>query len=255
MSDLKNQVAIVTGASSGIGAATAEALAAAGARVVAAARRVERLDALATRLKQAGGECLHLCCDVADRAQVQAMVGTVMETWGRIDIVVNNAGVMPLAPMSACQLDDWDRMIDINLRGLLTVTGLTLPVMLRQKTGHFVNISSVAGRKLFANAAVYCATKAAVHALSEGLRSELAEQAARDGNRIRVTVIAPGIVMTELPESITDEATRAGVRQWYDSLAGPLQSKDIADAILFAVASPAHVNINELLVRPTAQVG
>lgn len=251
---LKDQVIIITGASSGIGAATAKRLAREGAIVVLAARRAARLADLHDEIEKSGGRALTVPTDVSDRTSAQRMIDTVMGVHERIDCLVNNAGIMPLAPMSKCRIDDWDAMIDINLRGLLYCTGFALPIMLEQKTGHIINISSTAGRKLFPGAAVYCGTKHAVHAISDGLRSELAEQAKDDGNAIRVTTIAPGVVKTELAESIRDEQTKAQATAYFSSMDDPLQSEDIAESIAFALMCPAHVGINEILVRPTAQV-
>jgi len=251
---LSEKVCIVTGSSSGIGEATALALGQRGAKVVLAARRADRLDDLAGRIEQAGGAALAVACDVTDRAQVKSMVGRTMETFGRIDVLINNASIMPLAPLAKCRIDDWDAMIDVNVKGLLYGIGFVLPIMLAQKTGHIINVSSVAGRRLFNGGAVYCGTKHAVHAISEGLRGELSELATEDGNQIRVTIIAPGVVKTELPDSIRDEETREVSRQYYDGLPGPLMSEDIAASILHAIEAPPHVDINEILIRPTAQV-
>jgi len=254
MNTLSEKVCIVTGASSGIGEATALALGGKGAKVVLAARRADRLEDLAGRIEQAGGEALAVACDVVDRGQVKAMVEKTMEAWGRIDVLINNAGIMPLAPIARCRMDEWDAMIDVNVKGLLYGIGFVLPVMLTQKTGHIVNISSVAGRRVFPNGAVYCGTKYAVHAISEGLRSELSERAAEDGNQIRVTIIAPGVVVTELADSILDDETREASRRYHQSLPGKLTSEDIAASILHALTAPPHVDINEILIRPTAQV-
>ena len=254
MAEDNGRVCIVTGASSGIGEATAVALGRRGDRVVLAARRAERLERLAERVRAAGGEALTIACDVAERAQVRALVDETMAAWGRIDVLVNNAGVMPLAPMAKCRMDDWDRMIDVNLKGLLWGIGFTLPIMLEQGTGHVVNVSSVAGRRIFPGGSVYCATKHGVHALSEGLREELAERAKTDGNTIRVTVIAPGVVRTELPDSITDAETREISRGYYDGFVDPLTSEDVAGSIAWVIDAPAHVNVNEVLVRPVGQV-
>jgi NADP-dependent 3-hydroxy acid dehydrogenase YdfG len=254
MAEDSGRVCIITGASSGIGEATALALGSRGDRVVLAARRADRLESLAETIRAAGGETLSIACDVADRAQVRALVEQTMAAWGRIDVLVNNAGVMPLAPMTKCRMDDWDRMIDVNLKGLLYGIGFALPIMLEQGTGHIVNVSSVAGRRIFPGGSVYCATKHGVHALSEGLREELADRAKTDGNRVRVTVIAPGVVRTELPDSITDDETREISKGYYDGFVDPLTSEDIADSILWVMDAPGHVNINEVLVRPTAQV-
>lgn len=245
-------VSIVTGASSGIGEATALSLAKAGHAVIIAARRADRLKSLRSRIEAAGGVAIDVACDVTLRTDVQGMIDAAMKRFGRVDVLVNNAGLMANAPIAKCRVDDWDAMIDINLKGLLYGVAAALPVMLKQKTGHIINVSSIAGRKLFPGAAVYCGTKHAVHAISEGLRSELAELG--DGNRVRVTIIAPGVVITELPDNVRDQETREAYQKYYGGLEGPLTSQDIADAILFAVRSPPHVAVNEILVRPTSQV-
>jgi NADP-dependent 3-hydroxy acid dehydrogenase YdfG len=248
-----DRIAIVTGASSGIGEATAIALAAQGASVVIAARRADRLTALRQRIESAGGTALDIPCDVTDRQSVKNLIDETVKQFGRIDILINNAGIMANAPMTKCRIDDWDDMIDVNIKGLLYGVGYVMPIMLQQKSGHIINVSSVAGRKVMNGGTVYCATKHAVHVISEGLRSELAESAPHDGNKIRVTVIAPGVVMTELPESIRDADHRELSRKYYNSVPGPLTSEDIAQAILYAVSTPAHVNVNEILIRPVSQ--
>lgn len=254
MSVLADKVAIITGASSGIGQATALALAQRNCKVVLAARREDRLQQLKEQIVNAGSRALAIACDVADRAQVQQMVQRATDTFGRIDILINNAGVMPLSPMAKCRIDDWDYQIDINVKGLLYCIGYVLPGMLQQKTGHIVNISSVAGRIILPTAAVYCGTKFAVHAISEGLRSEMADLARENGTRIRVTVVAPGMVSTELANSILDEETREGMKKFHSSINDPLTSEDIAGSILYALQAPPHVDVNEILVRPTSQV-
>jgi NADP-dependent 3-hydroxy acid dehydrogenase YdfG len=254
MSVLADKVAIITGASSGIGQATAIALAERNCKVVLAARREDRLAQIKQQVVSAGGHALAVPCNVAERDQVQQMVQRAIDTFGRIDILINNAGVMPLAPMAKCRMDDWDYQIDINIKGLLYCTGYALPAMLEQKSGHIVNVSSVAGRVVFPGAAVYCGTKHAVHAISDGLRSEMAERSREDGNQIRVTIIAPGVVTTELPDSILDEETREGAKKYYGAIPGPLTSEDIAASILYAVQAPPHVDVSEILIRPTAQV-
>jgi hypothetical protein len=253
MSDLAEKVVIITGASSGIGEATARAVAAEGAQVVLAARRLGRLERIAADIAGAGGSAIAVACDVTERAAVRKLIDTAVERFGRIDVLINNAGVMPLAPLAQCRLDEWDQMIDINIKGMLYGIGFVLPIMLSQKSGHIVNVSSVAGRRLFPNGAVYCGTKHAVHAISEGLRGELAEQGMTDGNRIRVTVIAPGVVETELQETINDDRTRAGMAAYAMMIGEPLSSDDVARSIVFALQSPEHVSFNELLMRPTRQ--
>ena len=254
MSTLSGKVAIVTGASSGIGEAVALELAKGGVRVVLAARRDDRLAALENKIVAAGGAALALSCDVSERDQVEKLVAKTLESFDQVDILINNAGIMPLALMSKCRFDEWDDMLDVNVRGVLNCIGWVLPHMLARKTGHIVNVSSVAGRKVFPTAAVYCATKHAVHAISEGLRYELAESAPKDGNQIRITTIAPGVVSTELPDSIRDDQTREGFKSYAENLPGPLTSEDIAESILFALKSPAHVGINEILIRPRSQI-
>jgi NADP-dependent 3-hydroxy acid dehydrogenase YdfG len=254
MATAQGKVCIITGASSGIGEATAKLLAQRGAKVAIAARRADRLDQLRQTIESDGGDVLTVTCDVARRDHVKSLIDQTMDRWGRLDVLVNNAGIMPLAPMARCRIDDWDHMIDINLKGLLYGIGFALPIMLEQKTGHVINVSSVAGRIIFPGAAVYCATKHGVHVLSDGLRNELSERSKEDGNRIRVTVIAPGVVRTELPDSIRDDQTREVSKQYYGGFDGPLTSEDIADNIRYAIEAPEHVNISEILVRPREQV-
>jgi NADP-dependent 3-hydroxy acid dehydrogenase YdfG len=253
VSTLHEQVVIVTGAGSGIGRATAVAAARAGARVILAGRRAEPLAEAADVINGNGGTAVAFPCDVTARDEIESMVQQTAETWGQVDVLVSNAGVMPVAPMADCRIDDWDHVIDVNLKGLLYGIGAVLPVMLGRGRGHFVNVSSIAGRMLFPGATVYCGTKHAVHAISEGLRAELADLARADGNRIRVTILAPGVVETDLLESITDPDARAGTRGWYDTFKQPLMPEDAADAILYALTAPPHVNVNEVVVRPVEQ--
>ena len=254
MSVLSGKVVIITGASSGIGEATALALARRNAKMILAARRQDRLARLAKRIVKEGGHAVWVVCDVSDRGQVQSIADTAMRDFGRIDVLINNAGVMPLSPLAKGRFDEWDYTIDVNLKGALYAIGCVLPVMLEQGTGHIVNVGSVAGRRTFPNAAVYCGTKFALHAISEALRAELAERAARDGNTIRVTIVAPGVVKTELSESIVDEETRKTAAAYYDSIRDPLRSEDIAESIRYALETPARVDVNEILIRPTSQV-
>lgn len=247
MSDkLAGKVAIVTGASSGIGEATALALADVGATVAIAARRSDRLEALAKRILDQGGEVLSITADVSDEAQVKAMVQKTHAEYGRVDILVNNAGVMLLGMIDGANTEDWRRMININVLGLMYATHAVLPIMKAQGAGHIVNISSVAGRFANAGTGVYNATKWAVGAFSESLRKEVYQ------NNIRVTIIEPGLVATELPQHITDPSAKERARQFYGSVKA-LESEDIAAAIAYAVTQPSHVNVNEILIRPTEQ--
>ena len=243
---LADKVAVVTGASSGIGRATAQSLAKRGVRVVLGARRRDRLDELASEIQSTGGQALSFVTDVAQRQSCEDLIRYTIEQWGRIDILVNNAGLMPLSFIKNLHVDEWDRMIDVNIKGVLYCTAAALPHMLTAKSGHIVNVSSVAGRIVFPAGSVYCATKHAVTAFSEGLRQELSTR-----KNIRVTCIEPGVVATELTSTITDESLQEYVEGAKKMAA--LQSQDIADAILYAVSSPNHVNVNEILIRPTAQ--
>ena len=246
MASLKQKVGIVTGASSGIGEATAIALAAAGAKVAIAARRSERLETLTQRIQQNGGEALPITADVANEAQVQDMVSATKDKWGRVDILVNNAGVMLLGPVYQANTEDWRRMFDVNVLGLMYATHAILPLMKAQGEGHIVNISSVAGRVANAGTGVYNATKWAVGAFSESLRKEVHK------DKIRVTIIEPGLVATELPQHITNPEAKERAKAFYESVRS-LDSEDIAAAIVYAVTQPPHVNVNEILIRPTEQ--
>jgi NADP-dependent 3-hydroxy acid dehydrogenase YdfG len=244
---LHGKVCLVTGASSGIGEATAMRLAQGGAAVVAAARRSERLEALTERIEGDGGRALAVQTDVTDEGQARALIDRARSELGRLDVLVNNAGVMLLGPVEGADTDEWRRMVDVNVMGLLYCTHAALPVMREQGSGHIVNLSSVAGRIARAGTAVYNATKWAVGAFSEALRQE----ALHSG--IRVTVIEPGITTTELADHVTHPGAREMVRRMREELGAPLTSEDIAEAIHFAVAQPQHVSVNEVLIRPTAQ--
>ncbi len=234
------RVAVITGASSGIGEATARALAAEGHRVALLARRADRIGDLADEL---GDGALAIAADVTDRDSIVAAAGRVQEELGRAEILVNNAGVMLLGPFSAGQRDDYGRMIETNLLGAITTTEVFLD-QLRDGGGDLVNISSVAGRTARAGNAVYAATKWGIGGWSEGLRLELQPD-------IRVIVVEPGAVATELPDHITHEQTRAAVREWVGDIA--IEPADIAEIIAFALSRPRRVALNEILVRPTAQ--
>jgi NADP-dependent 3-hydroxy acid dehydrogenase YdfG len=243
---LDGKVAVVTGASSGIGEATAIALAAEGAQLVITARREERLTDVAARIRERGGQCLPLRLDVTDEAQVKQMAARAEAEFGKVDILVNNAGVMLLGPIGGADTEDCRRMVNTNVLGLMYCTHALLPLLERQKSGHIVNISSVAGRTARAGAAVYNATKWAVGAFSEALRQEVYR------NGVRVTIIEPGAVTTELLDHITVPKVKADMQAWVGSLTA-LRSEDIANAIVYAVTQPQHVNVNEILIRPTEQ--
>ncbi|TIQ27595.1 MAG: SDR family NAD(P)-dependent oxidoreductase [Mesorhizobium sp.] len=244
-SPLSGKVALVTGASSGIGEATAAALAAAGAKVAVAARRIDRLATLVSRIDKAGGTALAIAADIGKGADVTAMVDKVVSEWDRLDILVNNAGVMLLAPAAEADLDDWRRMIELNLIGLMATTKAALP-HLKAAKGHIVNVSSVAGRVANPGASGYAATKFGVVAFSESLRREVY------ADKVRVTVIEPGLVRTELADHITNEEFKAGIEHRLATMEA-LTAEDIANAILYAVSQPPRVNINEILIRPTDQ--
>ena len=243
---LKNKVAIITGASSGIGYATALTLSKAGIRVAVGARRTERLQELEKQIIKNNGEILVQKTDVTSKSDCDSLVNTIVEKWGKVDILINNAGLMPLSYFKNGKVEEWEQMIDVNIKGVLYCTSAVVPYMLEKRSGHIINISSVAGRIVFAGGSVYCATKHAIAALSEGLRKELSPT-----YNIRVTCIEPGAVETELLESITDESMTGFIQATKNM--ETLRSDDIANAILYAVQSPGHVNVNEILIRPTAQ--
>lgn len=243
---IKDKIAVVTGASSGIGYATALALAKAGAKVAIAARRTDRLQQLENEIKKSGGQCLIVTCDVTKRKDCESLIDSVIKKWSRIDILVNNAGIMPLSFVKSLKIDEWEQMVDVNIKGVLFCTGAAVPYMIKQNSGHIINLSSIAGRVVFAAGSVYCATKYAVRAFSEGLRQELSTR-----NNIRVTTIEPGIVATELTNTITEKALESFLK--YAQTIETLKAEDIANAIMFAVESPPHVNVNEIMVRPTQQ--
>ncbi|MFD5538381.1 SDR family oxidoreductase [Streptomyces sp. NPDC127079] len=236
------RVVAVTGASSGIGAATARRLAADGHRLLLGARRTDRLETLAKEISAAGGTAAFRRLDVTDAADVRSFVSAARERYGRLDVVVNNAGVMPLSPLAALRTDEWDRMIDVNLRGVLHGIAAALPVMRAQGGGHFVNVASVGAYEVSPTAAVYCATKFAVRAVSEGLRQESAGD-------IRVTLVSPGVTESELADAISDPAAREAMKA-YRAVALPASA--IADAIAYAVSQPPQVDVNEIVVRPSA---
>lgn len=246
MSDnIEGKIVVITGASSGLGEATARLLSARGASVVLGARRVERLQSLTEELNQNGGKALAVPTDVTDIEQVKRLVDTAVQTYGRIDVIINNAGLMPLSLLERLKVDDWDQMIDVNIKGVLYGIAAALPYMQEQKSGQVINVSSVAGHKVHPGNVVYAATKHAVRVLSEGLRQEVKPY------NIRTTVISPGAVATELPGSITESDVADNIRNFYDSYAIPADS--FAQAVAFAMSQPDEVDINEILYRPTAQ--
>ena len=243
----ENRVAIVTGASSGIGEESARRLAAAGLKVVLAARRRDRLERLRSEIEEDGGSALAIPTDVTDRGATERMALETLAAFKRIDILVNNAGIMPLSPIAKFRVDDWDQMIDVNVKGVLYCIAATLPQMLEQGGGHIINISSVAGRRPLPAGTVYAATKFAVRAISAGLHLELSAT-----HNIRVTDIEPGVVDTELTDHISDTDTASQFKERWGNKT-PLAAEDVASAILYAIYQPNHVNVNEILLRPTQQ--
>lgn len=249
MKALTEQVALITGASSGIGEATAKRLASAGVKVGIAARRADRLQVLKAEIEQQGGQALALEMDVADKASVEAGVKKLLDAYGRIDIAFNNAGLMPLSNIDEFKTDEWDRMVDVNIKGVLNLSAAVLPQMIKQHSGHIINTSSVAGRKVFGQGfGVYSATKFAVSAFTEGLRMEVGQK-----HNIRVTSIQPGATATELTQHTTSEEF-SQMMAGFSSQIQFLSPSDIAETVLFAVSAPEHVNIAELFVMPTNQV-
>ncbi|WP_222919115.1 SDR family NAD(P)-dependent oxidoreductase [Natrinema sp. SYSU A 869] len=246
-SELDGQVAIVTGASSGIGEATSKALASRGASVVLAARRENELEALADQIESAGGDALSVPTDITDEDGIDALVEATLAEFGSVDVLVNNAGVMLLEPVERANRENFRQMVEVNLLGLMNLTHAVLPVMQEQGAGHIVNVSSTAGRDANANSSGYSATKFGVNAFTESLRQEVTTEG------IRTTIIEPGAVETELQEHIPDEEIREQIEDGFLDSITPLQSEDIARAIAYAVTQPQHVSVNEMLIRPTDQ--
>ena len=243
--NIKEKVVVITGASSGLGEATARLLSAEGASVVLGARREQRLRSLADEVTTKGGKATAMVTDVTKREQVQKLVDTAVQTYGRIDVIINNAGLMPQSLLEQLKVDEWERMIDVNIKGVLYGIAAALPYMQKQKAGHIINVSSVAGHKIGPGSSVYAATKHAVRALSEGLRQEVKPY------NIRTTVVSPGAVATELPNTITDAAVGARIKNFYADMAIPADS--FARCVAFAISQPDDVDINEILFRPTRQ--
>ncbi len=245
MKNLTGKIVVITGASSGLGEATTRLLSAEGAIVVLGARRSDRLEALVKELTVSGRQALALTTDVTARDQVKRLVDTAVEKFGRVDVIINNAGLMPQSLLAKLHVDEWDRMIDVNIKGVLYGIAAALPHMQRQKSGHIINVSSVAGHKVGPGGAVYSATKHAVRVLSEGLRMEVKPY------NIRTTIISPGAVATELPNTVTDPDVAARVQKLYQDVAIPADS--FARCVVFAMSQPEDVDINEILFRPTKQ--
>lgn len=240
------KTAIITGASSGIGQATAKELAARGYHVLLAARREERLKELKEEIEAAGGKADYQVTDVTSADEMKALAAAAIEKYGKIDILVNNAGLMPLSFMNKLKVDEWDRMVDVNIKGVLYGIAAVLPIMEKQKSGHILNVSSVAGHTISKGSAVYSGTKFAVRAISEGLRMEI-----DPSHEIRVTIVSPGAVATELTNTITDDDVLNAFKE--GGQMELLNAQDIANAIAYAVEQPTHVDVNEILIRPRQQ--
>lgn len=238
---IQPKVIVLTGASSGIGEATARYLAQIGYRLVIGARRTDRLKSLQDELRAQGANVDALALDVTDLADVQRFADFALQRHGRIDVLINNAGVMPLSPIAALKLDEWNRMIDVNVRGVLHGIAAVQPVMQAQGCGHIINVASIGAHAVTPTAAVYCASKYAVRAISDGLRQET--------DVLRVTVVSPGVVESELADSISDQAARAQMREFRRVALAP---QAVAKAIGYAISQPNDVDVSEIIVRPTA---
>ncbi|MCW3791582.1 SDR family oxidoreductase [Paenibacillus sp. LS1] len=248
MSNIQDKVVIITGASSGIGEATAKELAAKGAKLVLAARREERLKEIQDVITQSGGQVIYKATDVTSLEQMNELAAYALKEFGKIDVLVNNAGIMPQAFLAKNKVDEWNQMIDVNIKGVLYAIAAVTPHMRERKSGHVINLSSVAGHNIYPGGTVYCGTKHAVRAISEGLRQE----EAMSGTNIRVTNISPGAVDSELLETTSDTEMKAGLDEFYKTA---IPAESIARAISFAIEQPADVGINEMIIRPTVQVG
>lgn len=243
--NIEGKVVVITGASSGLGNATARHLSAQGGIVALGARRVDLITALADDLAAQGGKALAIATDVTHYDQVQKLVDAAVQTYGRVDVMINNAGVAPISQLERIKVDEWDQMIDVNIKGVLYGIAAALPYMKQQKAGHILNVSSVAAYTITPATAVYSATKQAVRALSEGLRQEVKPY------NIRTTVISPGAIATELPNGVSEPEIAEAVRAFYE-IALPAES--FAQAVAFAISQPDEVDVNEILFRPTRQV-
>ncbi|MDB6077952.1 MAG: oxidoreductase [Akkermansiaceae bacterium] len=241
MSEIESKVVLITGASSGIGAATARVLAAKGARLLLGARRTERLEELVEEIRENGGTAEYRTLDVTDLEDVKSFAAFALEKFGQVDVIVNNAGVMPLSKLEALKIDEWNRMIDVNIRGVLHGIAAVLPIMQQRKSGHIINVSSIGGHQVWPTSAVYSATKFAVLAISDGLRQETTD--------LRVTVISPGVVESELADSITDPGSKEMMESFRQVA---LKPEVIGRAVAYAIEQPAGVDVSEIIVRPTA---
>jgi NADP-dependent 3-hydroxy acid dehydrogenase YdfG len=245
-SNIADKVVVITGASSGIGETIAKLLARHGAKVVIGARRKNRIDAVVKEISEAGGKAVGFAVDVTKRREVEALIKGAIDSFGRVDVLVNNAGIMPIAPIQLLKVDEWEREIDVNIKGVLYGVAAALPQMQKQKNGHIINLTSVFGIKVFApGGTVYCATKAAVRALTEGLRMELHSE------NIRCTMISPGAVASELPSGTSDPSSAKFLKDFYEKTAMPADS--VARGVLYAIEQPAEVEIDEVVLRPTVQ--
>lgn len=243
---IEGKVVVITGASSGIGQAAAEKLASLGARIVLSARRTERLQETVNRIKEADGEATYYSADVTSLEEMQDLASFALEAYNRIDVWINNAGLMPLSFMNKLKVNEWNRMVDVNIKGVLNGIAAAIPTMEKQKEGHILNVSSVAGHRVGMAGAVYSGTKFAVRAITEGLRMELSPT-----SKIRTTIISPGMVETELFETITDEDAIDALKSRATSQ--PLKAEDIANAIAYAIEQPEWASVNEIIIRPTTQ--
>jgi NADP-dependent 3-hydroxy acid dehydrogenase YdfG len=244
-SNIADKVVVITGASSGIGESTAKLLARHGAKVVVGARRKDRIDAVVKEISGAGGKAIGFAVDVTKRAELEALIKGAVDSFGRVDVMMNNAGIMPIAPIKLLKVEEWDRQIDVNIKGVLYGVAAVLPQMQKQKSGHIINLASVLGIKVFApGGTVYSATKFAVRALTEGLRVELHSE------NIRCTMISPGTVASELQDGTSDQASAKLVKELY-KIAIPADS--VARAVLYAIEQPVDVEIDEVVLRPTVQ--
>jgi len=243
--NIEGKVVVITGASSGLGEATARHLSAQGAKVVLGARRAGRIASLAKELNRSGSGAFAVATDVTNVEQVKRLVDTAVQKYGRIDVMINNVGLMPHSPLERLKVDDWNRTIDVNLKGVLYGIAAALPHMKQQKAGHIINVSSIAGHKVRPGSAVYAATKNAVRVLSEGLRQEVKPY------NIRTTVISPGALDTELPNSVTEPDIAEGVRKFVEETSLPPES--FARVVAFAISQPDEMDVNEIVFRPTRQ--